>query len=311
MSGTMNKYHRFRPIRWWIEDHRFSSLMNFMIKEIQQNDNIIPGRFFVPEDMALFVKKMINIPEFIESINESIRGALPPLSYLEKLCEHTRENLTKDNFIIPISDNNIISIYNHMNIGGFTPKTPHLPSVEGMKSRLDELENVPEDVCQEAIGAIGVIIDDAKSPTPRIAKDVIGAATRSGAWVKRIGEDRAASLPARLPLPEEAPALWAKDKQKGDTPVTFIQRHYAPWLGKGLSRPDIRRLDPQLYMALANWLRGNPLPEGFDLPTKKQVTDSIAEKFGLTVRPTDDGPNQHAYSIARAADALRKRHLPK
>lgn len=83
-------------------------------------------------------------------------------------------------------------------------------------------------------------------------------------WVERVGE------PERQPLPEKAPALWAQAKEPGDTPPTFIQRHYAPWLGKGLSRADVRHLDPQLYMALANWRRKNDLPEGFALPTKSE-----------------------------------------
>lgn len=74
----------------------------------------------------------------------------------------------------------------------------------------------------------------------------------------------------RPTLPEKAPALWAEAKEPGDTPPTFIQRHYAPWLGKGLSRADVRHLDPQLYMALANWRRKNDLPEGFALPTKSE-----------------------------------------
>lgn len=88
-------------------------------------------------------------------------------------------------------------------------------------------------------------------------------------WVSRIGEGPAQE-PEHAPLPEKAPALWAEAKEPGDTPPTFIQRHYAPWLDKGLTRADVRHLDPQLYMALANWLRKNELPEGFNLPTKSE-----------------------------------------
>lgn len=71
-------------------------------------------------------------------------------------------------------------------------------------------------------------------------------------------------------LPKEAPALWDRDKQPGDTPPDFIKRHYAPWLGKGLWRNNLGRLDPQLYTALSNWLRKNKLPEDFDLPSKRE-----------------------------------------
>lgn len=90
------------------------------------------------------------------------------------------------------------------------------------------------------------------------------------AWVSRVGEKAAAKEPEHPPLPEQAPTRWAEAKEPGDTPPVFIQRHYAPWLGKGLTRADVRHLDPQLSMALSNWQRKHELPEGFDklLPTK-------------------------------------------
>ena len=84
----------------------------------------------------------------------------------------------------------------------------------------------------------------------------------------RIGkEEQPSGAPDTPALPEKVSALWAEAKEPDDTPPAFIQRHYAPWLGNGLTRADVRRLDPQLYMALANWLRKNDLPEGFELPT--------------------------------------------
>ena len=93
---------------------------------------------------------------------------------------------------------------------------------------------------------------------------------------------------ARLPLPERAPALWAEAKEPGDTPPAFIQRHYEPWLGQGLTRAVVRRLDPQLYMALSNWLRKNDLPEGFDLPTVKEENDRQVESvWAGTTLPRD------------------------
>lgn len=320
MSEAHRGLHFFNSItqtQEWMSDPRFQSLIG-IIESTDMHDNF---KAILPDDVWEFVVKWIKVPEFIRSINVSIRktsrvtriltlkdfyvqydNAISEAVFLDTEVRRDKDKENPKNFTF------FLPRYTY---GGFTTEAPNSPNLVSMKARLDELENVPEDVCQEAIGAIGVIIDDAKSPTPHIAKNVLRTAGTSGAWVERIEEERTASLQAPPPLPEKAPALWATDKQKGDTPVTFIQRHYAPWLGKGLSRPDIRQLDPQLYMALANWLRGNPLPEGFDLPTKKQVTDSIAEKAGLTVRPTDDGPNQHAHLIARAADALRKRHPPR
>ena len=80
-------------------------------------------------------------------------------------------------------------------------------------------------------------------------------------------------------LPEKAPALWASDKQPSDTPPDFIQRHYGPWLSKGLSRPDIDRCDHTLYVALGRWLEkpGNSLP--FDLPTKQEIMQREASQL--------------------------------
>jgi hypothetical protein len=86
-------------------------------------------------------------------------------------------------------------------------------------------------------------------------------------------------------LPTTAPALWASDKQRGDTPPEFIKRHYGPWLGKGLTRPDVKRLDPQLYTALSNWLRHNEIPADLDLPTLKEKNDRWVAKIEAEGRP--------------------------
>lgn len=83
-------------------------------------------------------------------------------------------------------------------------------------------------------------------------------------------------LLTRRELPEKAPALWAEAKQPGDTPPIFIQRHYAPWLGKGFTQADLRHLDPQCEMALRNWRRKNQDPEWFNLPTKHE---SLAQRY--------------------------------
>ncbi len=80
--------------------------------------------------------------------------------------------------------------------------------------------------------------------------------------------------PERVTLPSEPPAHWPEDRiaVKGvlETPPDFIRRNYAQWLGKGLTRADIRRLDKPLSTALDNWLRRNPMPDDLDLPTLKE-----------------------------------------
>jgi hypothetical protein len=103
-------------------------------------------------------------------------------------------------------------------------------------------------------------------------------------------------------LPTVAPAIWASAKQAGDTPPVFIKRHYEPWLGKGLARPDIKRLDKGLYDSLNNWLRHNEMPADVDLPTLKEKNDRWAERLA----PGGDLVGS-ARDIVKASDALRSR----
>ncbi|MBJ7319217.1 MAG: hypothetical protein JHC96_10495 [Brevundimonas sp.] len=92
--------------------------------------------------------------------------------------------------------------------------------------------------------------------------------------------EREATPPSPIATaPETAPVFWAREKQVGDTPPDFIRRVYAPWLGKGLTRPDIKRLDPQLYVALSNWLRKNEMPNDLDLPTLKEANDRATKRL--------------------------------
>lgn len=93
-------------------------------------------------------------------------------------------------------------------------------------------------------------------------------------------------------LPENAPALWNEHREAGDTPPTFIKRHYEPWLGKGLTRADIRRLDQKLYQALASWVQRHGDP-GLDLPTIKEINDRWVERVERGA-PAPSDPSQAA-----------------
>ena len=80
----------------------------------------------------------------------------------------------------------------------------------------------------------------------------------------------------RNPPPEAAPLKWSSENRlringELESPPAFIERVYAPWLGKGLTRADVRRVDDALVQALYTWLRsGNQLPDNFDLPSKPE-----------------------------------------
>lgn len=126
--------------------------------------------------------------------------------------------------------------------------------------------------------------------------------------------ERSAPQPQnQVGLPNEAPAIWKEDKLSGDTPPDFIKRHYGPWLkddATGLARPDLKRLDPSLYMALANWLRKNELPEDCPVPIKSQRLDSelarVAEG-GLASVVSGDDPATILKDAQRLLSAKRRR----
>src|SRR4051812_27660614 len=72
------------------------------------------------------------------------------------------------------------------------------------------------------------------------------------------------------PLPQKSPAKWTRRENKTESPPEFIRRVYGTWMGRGLARSDILRLDEPLYRALYNWMKANPLPEWFYLPTRRE-----------------------------------------
>lgn len=106
----------------------------------------------------------------------------------------------------------------------------------------------------------------------------------------------------RPPLPEAAPALWSKDRQQGESPSSFIRRHYQPWLGQGLTQADIRRFDPQLYRALYNWRRFHADDDMLDLPTLKEWNDRMIEQV-VGGRTTVADPSH----LLRLGQAARRR----
>jgi hypothetical protein len=70
------------------------------------------------------------------------------------------------------------------------------------------------------------------------------------------------SDPASKPeptLPEEAPEKWSeRTTGRAENPVAFIRRVYAPWLGKGLTRAHLSKIDYALYQAHAKWQERHP-----------------------------------------------------
>ncbi|MDO9223612.1 MAG: hypothetical protein Q7U20_07860 [Caulobacter sp.] len=90
-------------------------------------------------------------------------------------------------------------------------------------------------------------------------------------------------------VPTKAPALWLSDRDPDDKPPDFIRRHYAPWLGKGLRRADLRQLDPSLYDALRQHLLKHEMPADIDLPTIQEFNDRWVAKVAEGDEPLPDG----------------------
>ncbi|MFZ5746916.1 MAG: hypothetical protein ACOY45_04575 [Pseudomonadota bacterium] len=81
----------------------------------------------------------------------------------------------------------------------------------------------------------------------------------------------------KVALPIAAPQKWSTDRILIDdmleNPYQFIKRVYEPWLGKGLTKAHVRKLDDPLMQAFYLWQREHPMPEDLDLPTKKEWVD--------------------------------------
>ncbi len=86
-------------------------------------------------------------------------------------------------------------------------------------------------------------------------------------------------------LPIEAPETF-QGLRGPETPPEFVKRVYGPWLGQGLTRADIRKLDPKLSVAITNWLSrpGNEWPADVDLPTKAEQNERLLSAGSDAIR---------------------------
>lgn len=105
------------------------------------------------------------------------------------------------------------------------------------------------------------------------AKDLEVNERKLGAWVDRIDRKTTTSI-----IPSAAPVSWSISNrltvtdEKGprrETAPEFIRRVYGEFLGKGMSRADLRRLDPALSKELDRYRKEHGLPDDLarDMPT--------------------------------------------
>lgn len=117
-----------------------------------------------------------------------------------------------------------------------------------------------------------------------------------------------ANPPAQHSISQEhepkQPAAWAS-REPGDTPVTFIRKHYGVWHDgvwepNGLTRADLRS-DRQLYNALVAHERRHP-DDKLNLPTRSEVAEAWVDR----VARGEETP-QTALEKERFAAAIRRR----
>lgn len=101
----------------------------------------------------------------------------------------------------------------------------------------------------------------------------------------------------RPQLPTRAPELYAERADRRENPVAFIKRVYAPWIGNGLDRPAVLRLDKQLYNGLNQW-RLRHGSDDLNLPTKSETVSREIEQAGPDALRT-------ARRLVRSADNRR------
>lgn len=118
----------------------------------------------------------------------------------------------------------------------------------------------------------------------------------------------AARTSLTLELPTVAPEQYV-GLRGPESPPEFVKRVYGPWLGQGLTRAHLGKLDPKLYTAINNWLSrpGNVWPDDVDLPTKSQHTSRMIDKVqteGTSALPIE-GP--HSLKALASLEAAQRR----
>lgn len=181
----------------------------------------------------------------------------------------------------------------------YTDHSPYIPFV--MKSRsatrkqlreaLRMLERQAPDV-QEAIAPVFHLLVEA-------------ARLGNLAEVVHVLEESLAETAIRdghPPLPRRARVRFSQRKKFPALArlniMDFLRAEYGPWLDGTLTRAKLRELDPSAEMAVANWLRHQPLPDDIKLPKRSEVLDQIL---------SDPERVREAYRLSRAAFRRHRR----
>jgi hypothetical protein len=91
-----------------------------------------------------------------------------------------------------------------------------------------------------------------------------------------------------VPLPTTAPEAWSKrDLNLRENPVEYTRRVYARWLGHGLTRKDLKALDPDLYRALSVWVSRHPDDAIAELPAQSEILDDLIDRLSAQLSLDD------------------------
>ena len=90
-------------------------------------------------------------------------------------------------------------------------------------------------------------------------------------------------------MPVVAPRLYAnRPNPSGNESEKFLLEVWGPWVGRGLFRPALRKMDPGLVKALENAFVGRPEKLAELLPKKTAETDArLMEALGSLPADTD------------------------
>lgn len=93
-----------------------------------------------------------------------------------------------------------------------------------------------------------------------------------------------AAKDSEFALPQTAPVLWEdRDRNKREKCIDFVRNTYGKWLGLGLRRADLQKLDPSLYRTLSTFYSRNGIPD--DLAVLEtdhgKITSETLENLGI------------------------------
>ena len=106
----------------------------------------------------------------------------------------------------------------------------------------------------------------------------------AAAWPQMLRVLENLAKPPRLALPKSAPQAWAdRDLTAKVSPVAFARQVYKAWLGRGLTRQHLNKIDPSLYRAISVWETRHPDDRLTEVPTLSETIDqriaSLAGEF--------------------------------